>query len=75
MTDIGFLIKQKLKERGMPAVWLARQLPCSRANIYKIFSKKSIDTGELLRISKILGYDFFHLYSDELTGKDNGTGK
>lgn len=66
MIDIGLAIRQKLKEQGKPTVWLARQLPCSRANAYKMFNKKSMDTGELFRISKIMGFDFFRLYSDEL---------
>ena len=62
MIDIGVIIREKLKERGKPVVWFARQLSCSRTNIYKIFDKRSIDTSELMRISKILDYDFFKLY-------------
>ncbi len=69
MIDIGVIIREKLKERGKPVVWLARQLSCSRTNIYKIFDKRSIDTNELMRISKILEYDFFKLYSAEV-GED-----
>ena len=51
-------------------VWFAGELSCSRTNVYKIFSKKSIDTNDLLRISRILGYDFFQLYSKELLNKE-----
>lgn len=69
MIDIGVIIREKLKERGKPVVWLARQLSCSRTNIYKIFDKRSIDTNELMRISKILEYDFSKLYSAEV-GED-----
>ena len=47
-------------------VWFAGELSCSRTNVYKIFSKQSIDTYDLLRISKILDFDFFEVYSDEL---------
>lgn len=65
MTDIGAVIREKLRERGKSVVWLARQLSCSRTNVYKIFDKHSVDTQELLRISVILNYDFFQHYSEE----------
>ena len=63
MVNIGQLIKQRLKERGRTVVWFAKQLSCSRTNVYKIFEKTSLDTADLLRISLILDYDFFAEYS------------
>ena len=69
MVNIGEIIKQKLKERRKTVVWLAREMSCSRTNIYKIFEKSSIDTAELLRISSILEYDFFAVYSEQLGGE------
>lgn len=63
---IGKLIKQRMDEQGKTVVWLARQLSYSRTNVYKIYDKASIDTDVLLRISSILEYDFFSLYSDSL---------
>ena len=66
MIDIGPIIKQKLKERKKTIVWLAENLSCSRTNVYKIFNKRSVDTADLLRISDILDFDFFELYSKEL---------
>ena len=63
---IGNIIKQKTIERKKTVVWLARNLPCSRTNIYKIFNKPTIDTGTLLRISTLLEFDFFSLYSKEM---------
>ncbi|MBQ6064866.1 MAG: helix-turn-helix transcriptional regulator [Prevotella sp.] len=76
MLEIGDLIRQKLKERKRTIVWLAENLSCSRTNVYKIFDKRSIDTDYLLRISDILDYDFFELYSKELKKrKDNGVDK
>lgn len=50
----------------MTIVSFSSRLSCTRANVYKILEKKSIDTDLLLRISKILDYDFFKLYSKEL---------
>ena len=55
-----------MKEQGHTVTWLACKLSYSRTNVYKIYDKKSIDTDLLLRISSILQYDFFGLYSREL---------
>lgn len=68
---IGTEIKYKLEERGMTIVGFARQLNFSRTNVYKIFEKESIDCMLLLRISRVLNYDFFQLYSKEFKGKAN----
>lgn len=67
--NIGKLIRQKVDERGITIVRLARELSYSRTNIYKIFNKRSIDTEVLLRISSILEFDFFSLYSCQLKNK------
>lgn len=61
---IGKLIRDVVQLRGMTVVCLASKLSCSRANVYKIFDKKSIDTDMLIRISSILEYDFFLAISD-----------
>ena len=66
MIPIGKLIQEKLEEKNQTVVWLSQQIPCSRANIYKIFSKHSIDTEMLYRISQILEFDFFQYYSKGL---------
>lgn len=66
MEKIGELIKHKLHEKGKSSVWLANQIPYSRANIYKIYNKKSIDTSILMRISMALEYDFFQHFSQQL---------
>ncbi|MBQ7421170.1 MAG: XRE family transcriptional regulator [Prevotella sp.] len=66
MVHIGECIRKKVEDQAKTSVWLARELCCHRTNVYKIYSKKTIDTGVLLRISKILHYDFFQLYSEEL---------
>lgn len=63
---IGKLIKEQLQLQGKTIVWFAGQLSCHRTNVYKILSKRSIDTHELERISKILNYDFFSVYSQQL---------
>lgn len=61
---IGELIRQKLDEQKRTVVWLSRQLSCSRTNVYKIFEKDHLDTQLLMRISLILGTDFFKVLSE-----------
>ena len=63
---IGELIKEKMRERRVTVVHLSLQLCCTRANVYKILSKSSIETDLLLRISRAIDYDFFALYSESL---------
>lgn len=70
---IGQLIRQQVDEQGKTVVWFARQLSYSRTNVYKIYDKASIDTDVLIRISNILHYDFFKLYSEELKRDSRGS--
>lgn len=67
---IGNLIREKLNEEQKSVIWLAHELSCSRTNVYKIFSKSSIDTHVLMHISQILHFNFFQLYSDEYNQHD-----
>lgn len=55
---IGSLIKEKMQERGLSVSDLAYALHYERTNIYKIFKRNSIDVDLLIRISKVLDYDF-----------------
>ncbi|MBO7571647.1 MAG: helix-turn-helix domain-containing protein [Bacteroidales bacterium] len=61
---IGKLIRQVLAEQGRNITWLAKQVGCSRENLYKIFKREWIHTDMLQKISLALGYDFFKVYSD-----------
>ncbi len=65
MINIGTLIRKKIDEQQLTIVWFSKQLCCSRTNVYKILNKNSIDTNELMRISKILHFNFFELYAKE----------
>ena len=71
MVHIGNLIRQTLKESGYTVVWFAEQLAYTRVNVYKIFEKKSLDADLLMRISVMLGTNFFKQYSDELEGSQS----
>lgn len=66
---IGQIIRKELESQGRSVVWLAQEMSYSRTNIYKIFDRASIDTDVLLRISLVLGVDFFKFYSEELKSR------
>ena len=63
---IGKAIRKVLDERQMSVVSFAERLSCSRVNAYRIFANRTIDSGQLLKISRILDHDFFKDYSDLL---------
>jgi hypothetical protein len=67
--NIGKHIKEKLKERGKSAAWLASEIPCERTNVYNIFRRRSVDVRLLTRISVVLEHDFFRELSEETFGK------
>ena len=66
VMHIGKRIKEVLAEQGKTSLWLARQLSYNRTTMYKIYDKASLDTQILLRISRIMNYDFFQEFSKEL---------
>lgn len=70
MIHIGQRIEQKLRDQGRTVTWFAKRLCCTRSNVYKIFSKESIDTALLWRISAVLGYNFFHELSEMLKNEE-----
>ncbi len=66
MIHIGKIIEAELHRQERSVTWFANKLYCDRTNIYSIFKRKSIDTELLLRISGILGHNFFSYYIVEL---------
>lgn len=70
---IGSIIEAKFREKGWQVKRFAGELCTDRSNVYKIFRRQSIDTELLLKISIILGHDFFREYSRELGGEKPGT--
>ena len=45
--------------------WLAREIHCTRNNVYKIFNKPSLDSDLILRISNAMNFNFFQYYTIE----------
>jgi len=60
---IGHLIQAQLKDDKRSVGWLAKQIPCTRNHVYKIFNKPSLDGDLLLRISLSMHFNFFQYYS------------
>lgn len=73
MVHIGKEIKTCMTRRHIPATWLAEQLGCSRTNVYKITAKAHIDTELLMKISRIVNYNFFQVYNSALLAEGIGS--
>jgi transcriptional regulator with XRE-family HTH domain len=63
VIHIGNKIRQVADQKGIKIAELGRRINTARQNVYKILAKKTIDTGLLLKISKVLEYDFFQHYT------------
>lgn len=62
---IGHLIQAQLKADKRSVGWLAKQIPCTRNHVYKIFNKLSLDADLILKISVALNFNFFQYYTAE----------
>ncbi len=60
---IGQIIRREMARQQRTVTWLARQIPCDRRSVYHIFSRKTLDSGLLLKLSLLLHTDFFSPYS------------
>lgn len=63
---IGKVIEEELRRQERTVTWLSRKIHCDRRNIYDIFSRTSIDTELLYKISMVLHKDFFAYFSANL---------
>jgi hypothetical protein len=62
MVEIGQKIKEVFDKRQMKLTDFADQLGTVRQNVYRIFKKRHLDTGLLLKISQVLNHNFFQYY-------------
>jgi hypothetical protein len=63
---IGSVISKRLHDLGMNHVSLANRLKIGETECQDLLSQADINTKTLLRISKVLKYDFFRFYSMNL---------
>ena len=61
-VEIGQKIKEVFDKRQMKLTDFADQLGTVRQNVYRIFKKRHLDTGLLLKISQVLNHNFFQYY-------------
>lgn len=57
-VHIGQVIKQKLEDSQLSVTDFANRINRTRSTVYDIFTRKSIDTDLLLKISEVLRYNF-----------------
>ena len=71
---IGPIIKERFDNmpRFCTVSWLARELSCDRTNVYDIFTRKSIDTLLLYRLSRILNYNFLAILAQRCDAEQRG---
>ena len=62
IVEIGEKIREVFENRNMRLTDFADELGTVRQNVYRIFKKRHVDTGLLLKISQVLGYNFFQYY-------------
>jgi hypothetical protein len=62
---IGEKVEARAKELRIGPTELARKIKTSKQNVYHIYKRESIDTELLMRLSKVLDYDFFQYYRGE----------
>lgn len=62
VVEIGEKIKEVFEHRNMKLTEFADELGTVRQNVYRIFKKRHVDTGLLVKISQVLGYNFFQYY-------------
>lgn len=61
-VEIGQKIKEVFDHRQMKLTDFADELGTVRQNVYRIFKKRHLDTGLLLKISQVLQHNFFQYY-------------
>jgi hypothetical protein len=60
---IGKKIKEEVYKQRLSITLFAKKISRSRNVVYDIFERESVDTDLLHKIGKVLGCDFFSLYS------------
>ncbi|MDN3692310.1 transposase [Chryseobacterium tructae] len=63
---IGELIKSKVEEMEITVRHLAEVFRIPENAVLEMFTKQELPTGDLLKWSKLLRYDFFRIYSQHL---------
>ena len=54
----GAVVKQRVKEHGQKISTLAPRMGVSRATLYKRFSETNLNSHFILKVGRLIGYDF-----------------
>lgn len=65
-VHIGSVLNQLITESGIEVSRICNFFKCTEDQILKMYKSSSIDTETLLKWSKLLGYDFFRIYTQHL---------
>ncbi|RAW02824.1 helix-turn-helix domain-containing protein [Pseudochryseolinea flava] len=68
-VEIGQKIKEVFDSRQIKLTDFADELGTVRQNVYRIFRKRHLDTGLLLKISQVLHHNFFQYYVETPKGQ------
>ena len=68
---LGKEIQKKLEEHERSATWLAKKLHYAEKSIYKILSKSDLTTDMVRKISNVLKFNFFCLYTETENRQNN----
>lgn len=63
---IGTLINHRITESGIEMSRICKLLNYTPNEVAQIFQQEHIESGVLLKLSKLLQYDFFRIYSQHL---------
>ncbi|MBA5630496.1 transposase [Moheibacter sp. BDHS18] len=63
---IGKYIQELVTEKKIDIRRICNFLGCSEKKIEEIYKSPNVSTDELLKLSKLLEYDFFRIYSQHL---------
>ncbi|WP_344830241.1 transposase [Chryseobacterium ginsenosidimutans] len=64
--NIGNLIKLRVEECQIETDRICKFFSCTEKEILEMYQKDDLGAGDLLKWSKLLGYDFFRIYSQHL---------
>lgn len=67
-VHIGKEIEKIFQESGLKIGHFADRINTGERNVYSIFNRKDISADMLAKISRVLDFDFFKLYQDQLDG-------
>jgi len=63
---LGSLLKARAEELDLESSFLCEFFGCENQDLVSMYDSQTLDTALILKWSKLLGYDFFRIYSAHL---------